>query len=205
VINAADFAVISDAIAERGWIICPDFISAETLHTLRQHLFANWRAGKLQPAGIGRGQQSQVRTDIRGDSRCWLEASDKRLSAYFSVMQTLRETLNAALYLGLWELETHFSVYPAGAVYQRHRDSFNDILLRPDTERVLSTVLYLNETWQESDGGILRLYLDAGQTLDISPQGGTLVLFLSASFDHEVLPATRERFSIAGWFKRRIS
>jgi SM-20-related protein len=29
------------------------------------------------------------------------------------------------------------------------------------------------------------------------------VCFLSERFEHEVLPATRERLSIAGWFRRR--
>jgi len=29
------------------------------------------------------------------------------------------------------------------------------------------------------------------------------VIFLSARFAHEVLPAKRERLSIAGWFKSR--
>jgi SM-20-related protein len=29
------------------------------------------------------------------------------------------------------------------------------------------------------------------------------VLFMSARFEHEVLPARDERLSIAGWFRRR--
>jgi SM-20-related protein len=48
----------------------------------------------------------------------------------------------------------------------------------------------------------LRLYL-SDHHLDVYPSGGKLVLFLSADFDHEVLPATRDRFSIACWFRRR--
>lgn len=30
---------------------------------------------------------------------------------------------------------------------------------------------------------------------------GTLVVFLSEEFEHEVLPAKRDRYSIAGWFR----
>jgi len=37
--------------------------------------------------------------------------------------------------------------------------------------------------------------------LDIYPRDGRLVLFLSADFEHEVLPAARERLSVAGWFR----
>jgi len=37
----------------------------------------------------------------------------------------------------------------------------------------------------------------------VHPTGGTLVLFLSERFAHEVLPAKRERLSLTGWFKSR--
>jgi len=46
------------------------------------------------------------------------------------------------------------------------------------------------------------LYAD-DSALQISPEGGTLVAFLSGRFEHEVLPATRERYSLTGWFRRR--
>ena len=73
---------------------------------------------------------------------------------------------------------------------------------RDDDARVLSSVTYLNADWGDRDGGALRLYLPRGAH-DIAPRGGSLVLFLSAEIEHEVLPATRERLSIAGWFRRR--
>jgi SM-20-related protein len=37
----------------------------------------------------------------------------------------------------------------------------------------------------------------------VLPQGGRLVAFLSDRFEHEVLPARRERMSFTGWFRRR--
>jgi SM-20-related protein len=61
----------------------------------------------------------------------------------------------------------------------------------------------LNQDWQKDDGGELRLYLNgtADDThIDIMPVGGRLILFLSAKFLHEVLPAKRERISLTGWF-----
>ena len=42
-----------------------------------------------------------------------------------------------------------------------------------------------------------------GRSFDVLPRGGTLVVFLSDRFPHEVLPARRERLSLAGWFRRR--
>jgi SM-20-related protein len=105
------------------------------------------------------------------------------------------------LQLGAVELELHFAVYPAGGAYAVHVDRFRDA-----DSRVLSLVLYLNEAWNEADGGALRLYLEAGPEapfVDVVPYGGTLVVFLSDRFPHEVLPARRERLSLAGWFRRR--
>src|SRR2546422_115217 len=83
----------------------------------------------------------------------------------------------------------------AGAGYARHIDRFRD-----DDTRVLSIVLYLNDRWRNEDGGMLRLHLERGRSIDAIPYEGTLVAFLSDRFAHEVLPARRERFSIAGWF-----
>ncbi|HEY5930165.1 MAG TPA: 2OG-Fe(II) oxygenase, partial [Burkholderiales bacterium] len=65
---------------------------------------------------------------------------------------------------------------------------------------------YLNQDWRDADGGELRLYLEREpltRHVDIRPDGGTLVLFLSEKFPHEVLPAKRERHSLTGWFKAR--
>jgi SM-20-related protein len=38
-------------------------------------------------------------------------------------------------------------------------------------------------------------------TVVVTPLMGTIAIFLSEEFPHEVLPATRDRFSIAGWFR----
>ena len=70
--------------------------------------------------------------------------------------------------------------------------------------RVLSVVLYLNPVWGCGDGGEMVLYSDTDPSAvlcKISPHAGTLVVFLSEDFPHEVLPALRDRYSIAGWFR----
>src|SRR5450830_1584970 len=46
-------------------------------------------------------------------------------------------------------------------------------------------------------------YLKHGVEHDVVPSGGCLVVFLSGDVPHEVLPATRERLSLTGWFRRR--
>jgi SM-20-related protein len=49
----------------------------------------------------------------------------------------------------------------------------------------------------------LRMYLKDGVEYDVVPTGGCLVVFLSGEVPHEVMPATRERLSLTGWFRRR--
>ena len=91
----------------------------------------------------------------------------------------------------------HSGHRPPGAGYARHRDRF-----RSDDARVLSLVVYLNPDWPDDAGGQLRLHLPEG-AMDIAPRMGTVAIFLSADVDHEVLPATQPRYSVAAWFRQR--
>jgi SM-20-related protein len=113
-------------------------------------------------------------------------------------LDALRLGANRALQLGLFELEAHYAIYPPGAGYAQHVDRFRD-----DDARVLSLVLYLNAGWHADEGGALRLMTTDGGRIEVAPHGGTLVTFLADRFPHEVRAATRERISIAGWFRRR--
>ena len=72
---------------------------------------------------------------------------------------------------------------------------------------MLSVVTYLNDEWQTTDGGELALYAnDQDNTgVRVLPEKGTIVIFLSEVFPHEVLTAKRERHSVAGWFRLNTS
>ena len=41
--------------------------------------------------------------------------------------------------------------------------------------------------------------------ITVTPNFGTIVVFLSEEFPHEVLPALRDRYAIAGWFRLNTS
>ena len=47
------------------------------------------------------------------------------------------------------------------------------------------------------------IYAEDGESEleQVRPEYGKLVIFLSEVFPHEVRPAQRERYSIAGWFR----
>jgi SM-20-related protein len=191
-------AGIGQDLAGPGYAVRAAFLEPRLVRALAGEGLAAWRAGALRPAGTGAG--ARVRPERRGDSIRWVDpaAASPALAAYLARMETLRLALNRALFLGLFELEAHVALYPPGSFYERHLDR-----LQGDSSRVVSTVLYLNEAWSPEHGGCLRLWLDAGRHLDVLPAGGTLAAFLSERFEHEVLPATRRRLSLTGWFRAR--
>lgn len=192
-----------DALSTQGYAVVPNFMAVEPL---AQRARALQQAGFLNPASTGK--QSQRNAEIRGDATFWLPENSENAAEqnYLKAMHTLQTALNRSLYLGLHRLECHFAIYPAGAFYKKHLDQFALDHAEHGDVRQLSCILYLNEHWQADDGGQLHIYLDEtdpSKTLDVLPEGGTLVLFLSSRFYHEVLPAKRERLSLTGWFKTR--
>lgn len=157
---------------------------------------------RFHAARIGRGAEKRQLNALRGDVISWLEDDDSTDHAYLAWMEELRLGLNASLFLGLFDYECHYAIYAAGAGYAKHSDVLNG-----KNSRILTTVLYLNEDWQASDGGELVLYGAGGENIlaTVSPTFGTMIIFLSASFPHQVLTAHSKRRSIAGWFRGRAS
>jgi SM-20-related protein len=202
--SVPDIAVrIADELNARGWAVIPDFVPPDLLQALREECLENWRQGEFRHAGVGRGEEFEIRPELRSDRVLWLEPGGEGPAQrdYLQRLEELRQELNRQIFLGLFEFEGHMAVYPPGSFYARHLDQFRGIGLR-----TVTAILYLNREWQADDGGQLRLYTVPGDEetyLDILPIGGQLVVFMSAEFMHEVLPAGRERMSITGWFKRR--
>ena len=193
---------IIDTLAEQGWVIDQTLFTPQDIQSLRQCCAVQWQDGRFHEAAVGRADQQGRRSEIRSDSVLWLDAADAEpaIAHYFATLDQVRQAVNQAFYLGLEDLESHFAVYPPGSFYKKHLDRFRD-----DDARALTAVLYLNEDWPDDAGGQMRLYLDDActQSLDVPPQAGMLVLFLSDRFWHEVLPASRQRLSVTGWFRRR--
>ena len=191
---------IVDDLAERGWSQQNLFLPEALTRALAAECRQRAAEGELAPAAVGRGPFSEIREGIRGDHIQWIEPGQAQAcDHYLALMDSLREAMNRGLFLGLEDFESHFALYPPGAFYLRHVDRFRD-----DDRRMVSAVLYLNDDdWLPEHGGQLRMYLDEGVERDVVPIGGCLVVFLSGDIPHEVLPATRNRLSLTGWFRRR--
>lgn len=190
---------IVDDLAGQGWSRQAFFLPEALTRALAAECRQRAAQGELAPAAVGRGQGQDVREGIRGDRILWLEpGQSEACDQYLTLMDSLREALNRDFYLGLEDFECHFALYPPGSFYRKHLDRFRD-----DDRRTVSAIIYLNEQWQPEDGGQLRMFLNDDSTLDAQPEGGSLVVFMSADLPHEVLPASRERLSVTGWFRRR--
>ena len=197
------FEAIAADLLEKGYSIKPNAVPIPLLGGLWQQLRSMPRH-QFDPAGVGRQHAHTVNSFIRSDAISWIERDTAAGEGWLNWAAELQQFLNRRLFLGLFSFESHFSHYAPGDVYKKHLDAF-----KGQSNRVLSVVLYLNPDWVPGDGGELALYPSdqshhgerCQNMLKVTPSMGTLVAFLSEEFPHEVLPAKRDRYAIAGWFR----
>ncbi len=193
-----------NAIDLVGWSSSVGWLGAVEAQFLRAECEGRWESGGFRRAGVGREGGLKVRDEIRQDHVLWLETAEPRAEqdGYLARLELLRLALNERFFLGLFAYEGHFAIYPEGAFYKAHLDRHAGT-----SHRVMTTILYLNADWQPGDGGELKLWTTAGENTGafviIEPRMGTLVCFLAGDFWHEVLPTTKTRMSITGWFCQR--
>jgi SM-20-related protein len=178
---------------------------AESLR-LRDECQEASRQGGLRSAGIGRALGLQVNPEIRSDQILWLQSGllSPEQESYQEKLDLLRLALNERFFLGLFDFEGHFALYSKGGFYKPHFDCHAGT-----NRRVMTVILYLNEEWKLGDGGELKLWTTVGEKSGdfvlIEPHMGTLLCFPSADYWHEVLPTSKSRMSITGWFRRRAA
>lgn len=195
------FEKIARDLQEKGFSINPCALPPVLSDSLVEHLHTMPNFN-FEQAGIGRDQAHLLNNFVRKDEICWINGESEAGQDWLDWSAKLQIYLNRRLFLGLFSFESHFAHYSPGDFYKRHYDSF-----RGEANRVLSVVVYLNHAWQHDDGGELVLYLDENdnQGIKVTPNVGTVAVFLSEEFPHEVLPASRDRYSIAGWYRVNTS
>ena len=192
--NEELYSKITDALVDDGYAIIENALSHELIHTLYK---LSLNDTTYKKAGISSSPKSHVDTSKRRDKIEWLDEDGASVSEYFLFCRGLQNYLNRSLYLGLTYYEAHFSLYEKGDFYEKHLDAFVG-----NKNRVVTTILYLNEEYKDEDEGKLVLYDKDDRVIkEVAPKGGTFVVFLSEKFPHEVLPTQTKRHSIAGWFR----
>ncbi len=194
--------LISAEIYQKSYVIIDDFVDEQFRKSLLMEQMDLVNQGRFRHAAVGKGGQKQVRTEIRSDEVLWMDADELSpvQAAFWGKIEEIRKVLNQRCFLGLRSFEGHFARYPIGSFYRRHLDQFHAV-----PHRVVTVILYLNESWTPEDQGALRMYFpqEDGSELyeDVLPFGGRLVVFLSGEIPHEVLPTKKERISITGWLR----
>lgn len=186
-------------VYQHGYSIVPNALPLP----LCQALLSESKQAQLQRAGVGRAEAHTRNAEIRHDFIAWIDRTDGAQGQWLNCAAALQTEVNRRLLLGLFSFESHFAVYEPGAFYKKHVDAF-----RGQANRVLSLVAYLNPEWSAADEGEMVLYSNADEHLEIArvqPRMGTLAIFLSEEFPHEVRPAKRTRYSIAGWYRVNAS
>jgi len=199
--NMNVFHKIADDISSKGWSVSNELFDLIFLSDLLNELNSIWLNDEFKKAAIGRANDQAIQPEIRGDFIYWL--NPKNLSVlqniYFGKIDELRLFLNREFFLALENFEAHFAVYPPKGFYKRHLDQFLSQQLR-----MITCITYLNFDWKKEYGGILRIYdyKDDRKFEDVIPNAGTFVCFRSDKIYHEVLPSTKQRFSLTGWLRK---
>jgi len=188
------YSNITDNLVDNGYVIIEKALSKELSKKL--FLICEDEVGFTQ-AGISSLKSTHIDNLKRSSLIRWLDEDMYAQSEFLAFTSGLQLYLNRHLYLGLNNYESHFATYKEGDFYEKHLDVFENI-----KNRVVTTVYYLNKDWVLGDGGELLIYDQESTLLQrVVPESGTLVIFISERFPHEVLPTNKKRHSIAGWFR----
>ncbi len=192
-----------ELLATDGYFEVLDFIDEATVMQLVSQVNDLRAAHQFRAARVG--ARPVLETEVRSDEIFWLDSklieSSKELQKYFENIGQLQRRLNEKYFFGLRSNESHFSRYPSGASYKRHKDvseHSNKLSSAHLGTRKISIICYLNSNWRPEHGGQLRLYLDKN-FVDVTPTVGKLVGFLSEEIEHEVLTTFDERLSLTSW------
>jgi len=193
---------ISQEIYSNSHVVVDNFVDEAFRKALLKEQTDLLNRGQFKKAAVGKGDQKQVRAEIRSDEVLWMDptALSPLQAIFWEKIEELKKVLNRRCFLGLKSFEGHFARYPIGSFYKRHLDQFHAV-----PHRIVTIILYLNESWTEADGGQLRMYFPqeegSERVEDVLPLGGRLVVFLSEEIPHEVMPTLKERISITGWLQ----
>ena len=180
---------ILDDLDQHGFAIIDDAYSNDYVHQLIEECTSNLNL--FREAAI----QNGVISKIRSDHILWLNPELVISNHHVQALYSLGQELNRAFYLGIRDVEAHFACYNAGEFYALHRDN-----PQGKNGRMISTVYYLHEDWQDDWGGELHLQDKNDIWHVLHPKPNRIALFQSDLL-HEVLEAKHQRLSITGWLR----
>ncbi len=192
------FDILIDSYLDNNIGIDTNFLTQKLSLGLQQNIMQLQKDEKMVAAGIGNENIKDTNQKMRGDKIYWMDKSHDNIyeQEFLLHIENFISHLNETCYTGINAYEFHYAVYEEGSFYKRHKDQF-----KTDSNRKYSLINYLNNNWQQDDGGQLLLYQNEA-VQSIQPQSQTSVFFKSDEIEHEVVKANRSRMSVTGWLKR---
>ena len=184
---------ILDDFEQQGFSIIDHAYPADYINALVEECTSN--LDHFREAGI----QNGVVSNIRSDHILWIDEKLEEAQRHINTLHALIDQFNRAFYLGIKEVEAHFACYNAGEFYALHRDN-----PQGKNGRIISSVFYLHDQWQDEWGGELRLQDKNDQWHVIQPQPNRIALFQSDLL-HEVMLSKQQRLSITAWLRQDSS
>eukprot|EP00535_Pseudo-nitzschia_heimii_P004816 CAMPEP_0197186208 /NCGR_PEP_ID=MMETSP1423-20130617/13420_1 /TAXON_ID=476441 /ORGANISM="Pseudo-nitzschia heimii, Strain UNC1101" /LENGTH=417 /DNA_ID=CAMNT_0042637441 /DNA_START=135 /DNA_END=1388 /DNA_ORIENTATION=+ len=221
-LHPSDLATLRD----QGYVVVDDFLPSESwMDTLREDVLHLRQKNKFKIAKIGQDSTNTLNEEIRVAETCFLGRDKPELrdvpnparEKLYDILENLRLDLQEGENANKLDpnlSEFLYAYYPEGGFYRRHRDAVKG---SASWLREYSILLYLNEEEYDPDvdGGRLRVHFDSGGDFlpageaplfqDVDAYGGTLVIFESNRFPHEVLDSFAERFAVVGWYNRPMT
>ncbi|MEO7523772.1 MAG: 2OG-Fe(II) oxygenase [Ferruginibacter sp.] len=191
------FDTLINSYIENKVGISEDFLTAPLSKHLKENLTRLNIGKKMMAAGTGNDKQILHDKLFRSDIIYWLDRkhNNQHENEFFDLVDLFVAHLNATCYTGITGYEFHYALYEEGSFYKKHLDQF-----RNNDSRKYSMVMYLNEGWEQGDGGELCIH-HYDHLQNISPENRKAVFFKSSELEHEVLLTNKPRMSIVGWLK----
>jgi SM-20-related protein len=191
------FSAMVDGFMANRVGITEHFLSDSLCTGLLLNLQRIFNDHQFKAAGTGDSEHLLYRQNFRGDFIYWLDRKhqDEFENQFFDLMDAFVLYLTETCYTGILNYEFHYTRYETGTFYKKHLDQFKN-----NDKRKYSMIVYLNHDWLDQEGGALCIHFADGLQL-IYPHIGKAVFFQSNELEHEVLIASRPRFSITGWLK----
>ena len=186
-------------LAADDYLILDNFISDELYLQVQAYFQDRLNEHNFSKAAIGSSEDRLIEANIRGDFIYWLDSQqDAALRELFDLFEEVKLQLRQQLFLSLSDYEFHFALYPPNTGYRKHLDQF-----KGNNNRLISMLIYLNDGWEDGDGGELKIYRTEGDDLFVQPLAKRLVLFRSDIVEHEVTLTRKHRKSLTGWLLQK--
>lgn len=196
-LNTNGFCILNDFM--------PDTIANSILREVKELDSSGvFKDGQLS-GGVTSSEEGEKYSEkkIRGDRITWIEGNQANVANIKQLMTRVDNLVvhcnSVSCELGDYDIQGRtkamVACYPGQQTgYIRHVDN-------PDEDgRCLTTILYLNKDWTDSDGGKLRVYKPTCK-YDVEPLFNRLLLFWSdMRTPHEVMPSNAVRYAVTMWY-----